>query len=82
MPGVERLSIEALVDAAGEAAELGVPAIAIFPVVPPALKGEDGDEACRPDNLCNRAIRAVKQAVPEHRRHLRRRARSLYDPWP
>ena len=60
MPGVERLSIEALIDSAGEAAELGVPAIAIFPVVPPALKGEDGAEACRPDNLCNRAIRAVK----------------------
>ena len=65
MPGVERLSIEALIDSAGEAAELGVPAIAIFPVVPPALKGEDGAEACRPDNLCNRAIRAVKQALPE-----------------
>jgi porphobilinogen synthase len=64
MPGVERLSIEALIDSAGEAAELGVPAIAIFPVVPPALKGEDGGEACRPDNLCNRAIRAVKQALP------------------
>jgi porphobilinogen synthase len=65
MPGVERLSIEALIDSAGEAAELGVPAIAIFPVVPPALKGEDGAEACRPDNLCNRAIRAVKRALPE-----------------
>ncbi len=64
MPGVERLSIEALINSAGEAAELGVPAIAIFPVVPPALKGEDGAEACRPDNLCNRAIRAVKQALP------------------
>ena len=64
MPGVERLSIEALIDSAGEAAQLGVPAIAIFPVVPPALKGEDGAEACRPDNLCNRAIRAVKQALP------------------
>ncbi|HSY86036.1 MAG TPA: porphobilinogen synthase, partial [Verrucomicrobiae bacterium] len=65
MPGVERLSIEALIDSAGEAAQLGVPAIAIFPVVPPALKGEDGAEACRPDNLCNRAIRAVKRALPE-----------------
>jgi porphobilinogen synthase len=64
MPGVERLSIEALIDSAGEAVQLGVPAIAIFPVVPPALKGEDGAEACRPDNLCNRAIRAVKQALP------------------
>ena len=64
MPGVDRLSIEALVDAAGEATELGIPAIALFPFVPPALKGEDGAEACRPDNLCNRAIRALKKALP------------------
>ena len=64
MPGVDRLSIQALVDAAGEAAELGIPAIALFPFVPPALKGEDGAEACRPDNLCNRAIRALKKALP------------------
>jgi len=64
MPGVDRLSIEALVDAAGEAAELGIPAIALFPFVPPALKGEDGAEACRPANLCNRAIRALKKALP------------------
>jgi len=52
------------VDAAGEAAELGIPAIALFPYVPAALKGEDGAEACRPDNLCNRAIRALKKALP------------------
>ena len=64
MPGVDRLSIEALVEAAGEAAELGVPAIALFPFVPPELKTADGAEACRPENLCNRAIRAVKRAVP------------------
>ena len=64
MPGVDRLSIGALVDAAGEAAELGIPAIALFPFVPAALKGEDGAEACRPDNLCNRAIRALKKALP------------------
>ena len=64
MPGIDRLSIAALVDAAGEAAELGIPAIALFPFVPPALKGEDGAEACRPDNLCNRAIRALKKALP------------------
>jgi porphobilinogen synthase len=64
MPGVERLSIEAVVDAAGEAAALGIPAIALFPVVPSGRKSEAGDEAWNPDNLCNRAIRAVKQAVP------------------
>jgi porphobilinogen synthase len=65
MPGIDRLSIEALVDAAGEAAELGIPAVALFPFVSPALKGEDGAEACRPDNLCNRAIQALKKALPD-----------------
>ena len=64
MPGIFRHSIPALVDAAGEAAALGIPALALFPVVPQALKSPTGDEACRPDNLCNRAIRAIKQAVP------------------
>jgi porphobilinogen synthase len=64
MPGVERLSIEALVDAAGEAAALGLPAIALFPVVPPNLKSERGEESWNPENLCNRALRAVKRAVP------------------
>jgi len=64
MPGIFRHSIPALVDAAAEAAELGIPALALFPVVPAALKSPAGDEACRPDNLCNRAIRAIKQAVP------------------
>jgi porphobilinogen synthase len=65
MPGVERLSIPALVDAVGTAAELGVPAIAIFPVVPAEKKSPGAEEACRPDNLANRAIRAVKQALPQ-----------------
>src|SRR6266436_4926860 len=64
MPGVERLSIEALVDAVGEAAALGLPAIALFPVVPPNLKSERGEESWNPENLCNRALRAVKRAVP------------------
>jgi porphobilinogen synthase len=65
MPGVQRLSISALVDEVGAAAALGVPAVALFPVVPAARKSETGDEAWNPDNLCNRAIRVVKQAVPE-----------------
>jgi porphobilinogen synthase len=65
MPGVQRLSIPALVDEVEAAAALGVPAVALFPVVPAARKSETGDEAWNPDNLCNRAIRAVKQAVPE-----------------
>jgi porphobilinogen synthase len=65
MPGVERLSIEALVDAAGEAAALGIPAIALFPVVPARLKSDQAEESWNPENLCNRAVRAVKSAVPE-----------------
>ncbi|HTO81123.1 MAG TPA: porphobilinogen synthase [Methylomirabilota bacterium] len=65
MPGVARLSISELVDAAGAAAELGVPAVALFPVVPRERKSEAAEEACNPDNLCNRAVRAVKQAVPD-----------------
>ena len=64
MPGVERLSIAALVDAVGAAGELGIPAVALFPVVPPALKSAAADEAWNPDNLCNRAARALKAAVP------------------
>jgi porphobilinogen synthase len=65
MPGAERLSIPALVDAAGEAASLGIPLIAVFPVIPPALKDPDGHEAVNPDNLVCRAVSAIKKAVPE-----------------
>jgi len=65
MPGVARLSIAELVDAAGAAAEVGIPAIALFPVVPHERKSEAAEEACNPDNLCNRAVRAVKRAIPD-----------------
>ena len=65
MPGVRRLSIAALVDAVGAAAELGIPAVALFPVVPVADKSEMAEEAWNPENLCNRAIRAVRGAVPD-----------------
>ncbi len=65
MPGVQRLSIAALVDEVAAAAALGIPAVALFPVVPAARKSDAADEAWNPDNLCNRAIRAVKNAVPE-----------------
>jgi porphobilinogen synthase len=64
MPGVQRLSIAALVDEVGAAADLGIPAVALFPVIPAAAKSEAADEAWNPDNLCNRAVRAVKKAVP------------------
>lgn len=65
MPGVERLSIDLLVEAAREARDLGIPAIAIFPSVEASLKTPDGREATNPDNLVCRAVRAVKKAVPE-----------------
>jgi porphobilinogen synthase len=64
MPGVARLSIPALVDAAGEALQLGIPLIAIFPVTPARRKTPDGDEALNPENLVCRAVRALKQALP------------------
>src|SRR5579872_6529976 len=64
MPGAFRLSISALLDAAGEAAELGIPTIAVFPAVDPALKCPEGQEALNPDNLVCRAVNALKQALP------------------
>jgi porphobilinogen synthase len=64
MPGVERLSIDLLVDAARMAADLGIPAIAVFPSVEASLKTPDAAEAVNPDNLVCRAVRAVKRAVP------------------
>lgn len=65
MPGVERLSIDLLVAAAADAASLGIPAIALFPVVPPAKKTEGAEEAWNPDNLVCRAMRALSETVPQ-----------------
>ena len=65
MPGVERLSVDQVVKAAEDAAALGIPAICLFPYTDPALKTETCEEAWNPDNLANRAIRAIKAAVPE-----------------
>jgi porphobilinogen synthase len=62
MPGVERLSIDLMVEAVGVAAELGIPAVAIFPATDPARKTPDGDEALNPDNLVCRAVRALNHA--------------------
>ena len=62
MPGVERLSLDLLVEAAHEAAELGVPAVAVFPVTDPRDKSEGGEEATNPDNLVCRAVRALREA--------------------
>jgi porphobilinogen synthase len=65
MPGVQRLSIDLIVDAAKQAKDLGLPAIAIFPSVESSLKTSDGREAINPNNLVCRAVRAVKKAVPD-----------------
>lgn len=62
MPGVERLSIDLLVDAVAEAADLRIPAVAVFPATDPTKKTPDGDEALNPDNLVCRAVRAIKEA--------------------
>jgi porphobilinogen synthase len=62
MPGVERLSVDLVVKAVGNAKSLGIPAVAIFPVTPPELKTQDGDEATNPDNLVCRTVRAIKDA--------------------
>ena len=64
MPGVERLSIDRLIDAVGEASDLGIPAVALFPNTDPALKTPGAEEAHNPDNLVCRAVRAVKAAFP------------------
>lgn len=65
MPGVERLSIDLMVDKAKTIAALGIPAIALFPVVGDADKSDDAKEAYNPDGLAQRAVVAIKDAVPE-----------------
>ncbi|MDF1715751.1 MAG: porphobilinogen synthase [Antarcticimicrobium sp.] len=65
MPGVVRRSVDLIAKAAKEAHGLGIPAICLFPYTDPGLKTEDCAEAWNPDNLSNRAIRAIKDAVPE-----------------
>ncbi|MCA8932462.1 MAG: porphobilinogen synthase [Rhodospirillaceae bacterium] len=65
MPGVVRYSVDLLVDQVREAADLGIPAVALFPATEADRRTPDGREATNPDNLMCRAIRAVKAAVPE-----------------
>ncbi len=64
MPGVERLSIGLAVRAAAEAAELGIPALALFPFTDPSLRNEQASEALNPENLVCRACREIKREVP------------------
>ncbi len=65
MPGVSRLTVDGAVRAAERAAALGIPAVCLFPYTDPALKTAECAEAWNPDNLSNRAIRAIKAAVPQ-----------------
>jgi len=65
MPGVERLSVDEAVRAAERAAKLTIPCVALFPYTEPGRRDAAGSEALNPDNLVCRAIRAIKQAVPE-----------------
>ena len=65
MPGVERVSIDLLLEEANEIAGLGIPAIALFPVVGAGGKSDTADEAWNPDGLIQRAVRALKDAQPE-----------------
>jgi porphobilinogen synthase len=65
MPGVYRLSADLLVDAAKEARDLGIPAMAVFPVTPQERKTPGGEEASNPDNLVCRAVRRLKESVTD-----------------
>ena len=65
MPGVDRLSMDRVVEAAGSAFELGVPAVALFPVIEAEVKDEEGSAAWDPDGLVPRTVHALKSAHPE-----------------
>ncbi len=65
MPGVERMSIDLLVEEARAVRTLGIPAMALFPVTPAVAKSEDAREAYNPDGLAQRAVRALKDALPD-----------------
>ena len=67
MPGVQRLSVDRLFADGRGMRELGVPVMALFPVIDPALKTPDGREATNPDGLVPRAVRELKAALPRAR---------------
>jgi porphobilinogen synthase len=64
MPGVDRMSVDLIVDAVKRAEDAGIPAIALFPYTDPILRDDAGSEAFNPDNLVCRATRAVREACP------------------
>ena len=65
LPGVERLSVDQLLHVAEDTVALGIPVLALFPVIDPSLKTPDGIEATNPDGLVPRAVAALKQRFPE-----------------
>jgi porphobilinogen synthase len=65
MPGVERLSLDLLLPLAEECVRLGIPALALFPVIDPSLKTEDGREACNAEGLVPRVVRGLKDRFPQ-----------------
>ncbi|HCK18700.1 MAG TPA: porphobilinogen synthase, partial [Thalassospira sp.] len=64
MPGVERQSVDVLVETAKHAEKLGIPALALFPYIEASLKTKDAREAYNPDNVVCRAVKAIKDACP------------------
>jgi porphobilinogen synthase len=65
MPGIERVSIDELLKEAAELVELGIPAVALFPVTPAEKKSLDAKEAWNPEGLAQRAVRALKKEFPQ-----------------
>ena len=65
MPGIERMSVDLLVEDAKAVRDLGIPIMALFPVVPAEKKSEAGEEAYHPEGLAQRAVRAIKATVPD-----------------
>jgi porphobilinogen synthase len=65
MPGVERMSLDLLLPVAQECVDLGIPVMALFPVIDPALKTPDGREALNPDGLVPRVVQALKSRFPQ-----------------
>ncbi len=65
MPGVERVSLDLLLPVAERCVQLGIPALALFPVIDPSLKTEDGREAWNPEGLVPRVVRELKRRFPQ-----------------
>ncbi len=82
MPGVQRRSLDRLYATAEECLALGIPVMALFPVIDASLKTPDGREATNPDGLVPRAARELKKRFPAARPPDRRGARPLHQPRP